>query len=122
MSHPDVNHGYLGVLAQYTHKPENLIHYSGQLFLGTGSTKDYEREKTSTMDNFGNITGPGFFIIEPGVNAEVNMKSNVRLLVGLSYRIVSGLDKDDDLISTTKVKNSDFSGFHINIGVKVGNY
>ncbi|MFC1692274.1 hypothetical protein ACFL1R_02075 [Candidatus Latescibacterota bacterium] len=122
ITHPEVNHGYLGVITQYTYKPGELIHCSGQLFLGTGTTKDYENKKSSTMDNFGNITGPGFYIIEPGVNAEVNMNETVRLLVGLSYRIVTGLDKDDDLISKTNVKSSDFSGFHINIGVKVGKY
>ncbi|MFC1607642.1 hypothetical protein ACFL47_06680 [Candidatus Latescibacterota bacterium] len=122
ITHPDVNHSYFGVITQYTRKPQELIHCSGQLFLGVGTTKDYERKKSSSMDNFGNTTGPGFYIIEPGVNAEVNLNEKVRLLVGLSYRIVTGLDEDDDLISTTNVKDSDFSGFHINIGVKIGKY
>ena len=122
ISHPDVNHSYFGVITQRTYKPEELIHCSGQLFLGVGSTKDYMMKKSSMMDNFGNTTGPGFYIIEPGVNAEVNMNETVRLLVGLSYRIVTGLDEDDDLISKTNVTSGDFSGFHINIGVKVGKY
>ncbi|MFC1651132.1 hypothetical protein ACFL2X_06135 [Candidatus Latescibacterota bacterium] len=122
VTHPDVNHGYFGILTQYTHNPSELIHYSGQLFLGSGSTKDYERKKSSAMDNFGNTTGPGFYFIEPGVNAEINMSQQVRLIIGLSYRLVSGLDSDDDLISKTQVTNSDFSGFHINLGVKVGKY
>ncbi|MFC1485594.1 hypothetical protein ACFL55_01040 [Candidatus Latescibacterota bacterium] len=122
VTHPDINHSYLGIIMQYTHNPSELIHCSGQLFLGAGSTKDYEREKTSAMDNFGNTTGPGFYIVEPGVNAEVNMHETVRLMLGLSYRIVTGLDEDDELISKTNVKGSDLSGFHINIGLKVGKY
>ena len=122
VTHPDVNHSYLGVLAQYTRNPDNLVHCSGQLLLGVGSTKDYEREKSSAMDNFGNTTGPGFYFIEPGVNAEVNLHENVRLVAGVGYRVVTGLDKDDELISKTHVENGDFGGFHINIGIKVGSY
>ena len=74
------------------------------------------------MDNFGNTSGPGFYIIEPGINAEINLHDTARLMVGLSYRIVSGLDEDDELIQDTHVKSGDFSGFHINIGIKVGTY
>ena len=122
VTHPDINHSYFGIITQYTHNPSELIHWSGQLFLGTGSTKDYEREKTSAMDNFGNTTGPSFYIVEPGVNAELNLHETVRLMLGLSYRIVTGLDEDDELISKTNVKSSDFSGFHVNVGIKAGTY
>ncbi|MCK4900008.1 MAG: hypothetical protein KAS38_14610 [Anaerolineales bacterium] len=31
VSHPTVNYGYTTLLAQYTHKPDELIHFSGQL-------------------------------------------------------------------------------------------
>lgn len=106
-----MNQLYLGILTQYTHMPEELIHYSGQLFLGTGSTNDYERKKSRAMDNFGNTTGPLFYFVEPGVNAEVNLHEYVRLVAGVGYRIVTGLDEDDALISKTHVDNSDFSGF-----------
>lgn len=41
LGHPKVNYGYIGLRGQYTFKPKELIHYSGQLLLGMGSTKDY---------------------------------------------------------------------------------
>jgi len=68
ISHPEVNFGYMGVFTQYTYKPNKLFHASGQLLLGGGATKDYQNPKTSPFDNFGNITGPGFFAVEPGIN------------------------------------------------------
>jgi len=86
ISHPEVNFGYMGLLTQYTYKPDKLFHFSGQLLLGCGSTKDYQQPKTNIFDNFGNITGPGFYVVEPGINAEMNFHQKVRLVTGLSYR------------------------------------
>ena len=122
VTHPTVNHGYTAIFAQYTHKPDNLIHFSGQLLAGSATTKDYEQEKSSPYDNFGNITGPRFYIIEPGVNVEANLHAKVKLVIGLSYRIAYGLDEDHELIATTGVTNKDFSGIHFNLGIKVGKY
>jgi len=113
---------YLGLLCQYTYLPEELIHGSAQVLLASGSTKDYEMEKSSFFDNYGNITGPGFFLIEPAVNAELNLSLKTRLVMGLGYRMVSGLDEDHELISTTKVTNEDLSGLNFNIGVKIALY
>jgi len=122
ISHPEVNFGYMGLFTQYTYNPNKLFHFSGQLLLGGGSTKDYQNSKTSPFDNFGNITGPGFYVIEPGINGEMNFHQKVRLVVGLSYRIVLGLDSTDPLVSITNVNNSDLSGLNVNIGVKFGAY
>jgi hypothetical protein len=120
VTHPEVNHSYAGIFARYTHEPLKLVHYSGEIFLGRGSTKDYELKKTSLMDNFGNTSGPGFNIIEPGVNVEVNMHSRFRLVAGVSYRLISGLDEDHELIAKTGVTNDDFSGLNFNLGLKIG--
>jgi len=122
ISHPEVNYGYLGLLGQYTYKPEKIIHFSGQLLLGRGSTKDYQREKSSLLDSYGDISGPGFFLIEPAFNAELNLAKKARLLLGLGYRIVTGLDEDHELISKTKVTSKDLSGLNLILGVKFGLY
>lgn len=122
ISHPKVNYGYLGLLGQYTFKPEMLIHFSGQLLLATGSTKDYEQEKSSTFDNYGNISGPSYFLIEPAINAELNLSVKAKLYLGFGFRIVTGLDEDHELISMTKVTNEDLSGLNLLIGVKIALY
>ena len=122
VTHPKVNHGYTALFAQYTHNPDDLIHFSAQLLAGTASTKDYLREKSNPYDSFGDITGPRFYVIEPGVNLEANLHVKVKLVAGLSYRIAYGLDEDHELIQTTGVTNKDFSGIHFNLGIKVGAY
>ncbi|MCK4900007.1 MAG: hypothetical protein KAS38_14605 [Anaerolineales bacterium] len=80
------------------------------------------REKSNPYDSYGDITGPRFYIIEPGANVEVNLHVKAKLVLGLSYRIASGLDEDHELISSTGVTNKDFSGIQFNLGVKVGQY
>jgi len=122
VTHPEVNYGYTTLLAQYTLKPDELIHFSGHLLLGTGSTKDYMRKKSNPYDSYGDITGPRFYIIEPGVNVEANLHTKVKLFLGLSYRLATGLDEGDTLISKTNVTDNDLSGVQLNIGIKVGKY
>lgn len=120
VSHPDVNYGYLGLLGQYTFKPEEAIHYGGQLLVGTGTTRDYEEEKSSLFDNYGNISGPRFFLIEPAVSVEANLTASTKLILSLGYRIVTGLDEDHELISTTRVTSDDLSGLNLMLGVQFG--
>ena len=51
---------------------------------------------------------------------ELNLTEKSQLLAGLSYRLVTGLDEDHELISVSKVTNKDLSGIFFNIGVKFG--
>lgn len=122
LAHPEVNQGYLGLLCQYTREPHKLRHYSAQLFVGRGSTKDYMMKKTSAFDNFGNVTGPSFLVIEPGINIEFNLHEEYRVVAGLAYRYVSGLDESDVLINETNVTNEDLSGVNLYISLKIGKY
>jgi len=122
LAHPDVNQGYLGLLCQYTKEPQKLKHYSAQLFVGRGSTKDYMMPKTNAFDNFGNVTGPSFLVIEPGINIEFNLHEEYRAVVGLAYRHVSGLDESDVLINKTNVTNEDLSGVNLYLSLKIGKY
>jgi len=122
VSHPKVNYSYFGLLAQYSLNPNKAVHYSGQVLLAGGSTKDYEQKKSSLMDNFLNTTGAGFYLIEPGVNVELNLTGFTRLVAGVSYRIVTGLNADSEHVKTTGITNSDLSGLNVNIGVKLGTY
>jgi len=120
LSHPRVNYGYFGVIGQYICKPENLWHFSVQLLLAHGSTKDYENPKSGLFDNFWNISGAGFYLAEPGLNLELNLSKRLTLVTGLSYRFVTGLNENNENISITHVTNKDLSGVNFNIGLKFG--
>jgi hypothetical protein len=115
--HPGVNYGYFGMIAQYIFNPNKLLHFSGQTILAYGTTKDYEQEKSSLFDNFWNISGTSYYLIEPGINMEINLKENLRFVTGLSYRFVTGLDENNHYVSNTNVTNKDMSGINIKIGL-----
>jgi hypothetical protein len=118
--HPRVNYGYLGMIVQYIHKPNKLIHLSGQTIFAYGTTKDYEQEKSSLLDNFWNISGTSYYMIEPGFNLEVNLKENMRFTAGVSYRFVTGLDETNHHVSLTNVTNEDMSGLNVRAGLVFG--
>ena len=118
LGHPRVNYGYFGGIAQYIYKPENMIHLSSQILMAYGTTKDYENPKSGLLDNFWNISGARFFLMEPGVNLELNLGTGLTLVAGISYRYVSGLDESDENVSITHVSNKDLSGVNFNLGLK----
>jgi hypothetical protein len=118
LSHPKVNYGYFGGIVQYIYKPANLWHCSGQILLAYGSTKDYEDPKSGLLDNFWNISGANFFLMEPGINLELNLSKRLTLVTGISYRYVSGLDENSEYVEITHVTNEDLSGINFTIGLK----
>ncbi len=118
LGHPRVNYGYFGGLMQYIFNPADVVHCSGQMLLAYGTTKDYEDPKAGLLDNFWNISGAPFFIMEPGLNLEVNLSSRVTLVAGMSYRFVTGLDEYNENVMITRVTNEDLSGLNFNIGLK----
>ena len=119
LGHPRINYGYFGGIGQIIIKPEKLVHMSGQLLVAYGTTKDYENPKNGVFDNFWNISGAGFFMLEPGINIEINLSTRLTMVAGISYRSVSGLNPDDEDVSITHVTNNDMSGLNFNIGLKI---
>ena len=118
LSHPTVNYGYFGGVAQVITYPANMMHFSGQVLIAYGSTKDYEDPKEGLLDNFWNISGENFVIVEPGLNIEVNLSARVTFVAGASYRIVTGIDQNNENLYVTHVTNEDMSGINFNIGLK----
>ena len=118
LSQPRVNYGYFGALGQYIYKPSNIWHCSGQMLLAYGSTKDYEDPKTGLLDNFGNISGASFFLMEPGINIELNLSKRLTLVTGISYRYVTGLDVNNENLGISHVTSAELSGINFNIGLK----
>jgi fucose 4-O-acetylase-like acetyltransferase len=118
LGHPRVNYGYFGGMVQYIFNPSEVVHYSGQMILAYGTTKDYENPKSGLLDNFWNISGAPFFMMEPGLNIEANLSRRITLVAGMSYRYVSGLEENNENVQVTMVTNKDLSGLNFNIGLK----
>jgi hypothetical protein len=111
MGYSRVKYEYFGVTGQYIYKPENFIHYSWQTMIGYGLSQIKDETGSGTFRS-------GFYMIEPGVNVEINLMRTLRLLVGVSYRFVPFvLDKSGyDLYFT----NRDLSGLNLRIGIVAG--
>ncbi|MFO7575558.1 MAG: hypothetical protein R6W67_10435 [Bacteroidales bacterium] len=118
LTHPTVNYGYFGGIAQAIAYPGRMLHVSGQMVIAYGSTKDYENPKSSLFDNFWNISGERFMMTEPGVNAEVNLSEGITLVAGVSYRFVTGIDPNNEYVEITHVSSQDMSGVNFSIGLK----
>jgi hypothetical protein len=119
LSHPEVNYGYIGVIGQYIYNPNKLVHLNGQLVLAYGSTKDYEQQKSGIFDNFWNISGTHYFMMEPGINLEINLRNNLALCTGMSYRYVTGMNENSISLLRTHVTNKEMGGMNFNIGFKI---
>ena len=78
---------YAGLDLGYTFAPESLVHVTVNTIVGGGSVKVEGGDSE------------GFWIIEPGIAACINVSERVELGVGATYRFVSGADApglDDD--------------------------
>ncbi|MFC1724255.1 hypothetical protein ACFL4T_01420 [candidate division KSB1 bacterium] len=106
------NLGYGGLIFEFVSKPHKLRHHSFSLLIGGGGLSF--REKGDFGDNFDD-DADAFFILEPGINYVVNITRFFRVGLGLSYRMISGLNKFD-------VKNEDLSGVSGVIEFKFGSF
>ena len=82
--------GYL----EYSLWSNKLVHLTFPLFIGCGELSlDNSGEDFIFPDGGEDPFGDDyFFVVEPGVQAEVNVHQNVRFHLGAGYRIVNGID------------------------------
>jgi hypothetical protein len=90
--------GYGGLLLEYTLFPKSLVHVSFPLIIGGGSMAYISANETNSWDDnerdcdHQTIDQDAFFVIEPGVRAEVNILKFLRFGAGVSYRYTPDLD------------------------------
>lgn len=111
---------YAGLMAEYTHNSDKLIHWSvGGLLGGGGVGRREGRWRDGWFDDDhdgdGWYDGSGFFVAEPFASVEVNVTRWLRINAGGSYRFVAGSD-------TPGIKDSDLSGPSFKFGIKAGKF
>jgi hypothetical protein len=90
--------GYGGLLLEYTLFPRNTIHVSFPVVIGAGGLdysidkKSYDWEDGDWDTDRESIDSDAFFVIEPGVKAELNVFKWMRLGAGISYRYTPDLN------------------------------
>lgn len=110
--HKFIEMGYGGLDLEYIASSDNLIHLSLGLLIGGGCI-GYKDENDDEFNYHRSMTG--FFILEPGVNANLNVTHFFRIACGVSYRYVSGSQSS---LST----NSGLSGPSAVLTLKFGKF
>jgi hypothetical protein len=100
--------GYGGLDLEYVHRTGQLVHTTAQVTIGGGGA-------TMDADGSGAERNDAFFVIEPGINAELNVTKGFRFGVGVAYRFVNGINltafTDDDLSGASAVITFKFGRF-----------
>lgn len=104
-------YGYGGIAVGVILNPYNAVHLAFGSVLAGGSSNEYIiQDNGSHGTTFGS---PGFFIMEPSLNMEMNLTKKMRLEAGAGYRyIFAGYFKS--------LSSSDLSGLSFNLGLKLG--
>ena len=104
--------GYGGFVTEYTNRSYRLLHVTATTLIGAGGLTLRERQMHEVdHDRDANA----FFVIEPGVNLELNITSFLRIAAGVNYRLTSGIDLAD-------YRDSEFSGLNANVIIKFGSF
>lgn len=102
--------GYGGFELEYTNQTYRLVHLTASTLIGAGgfTVRDREMDFTDEDPN-------AFFVMEPGLHAELNLTSFFRVATGASYRFTSGVNKGG-------FRDSDISGLNAVITLKFGSF
>jgi len=111
----DIEFGYGGFEVEYILNPMSLTHYSLYALFGVGDIH-YVRDIGSSFES-NQTTGESdfVFVVEPAINAELNVIKWFRVDAGVSYRLVMD-------VSQVGLDGSDFSGITAILTFKFGNF
>jgi hypothetical protein len=114
---------YGGLVVEYTFDSDKALHYGAQILLGGGNVtalRILDRTITTPPVSLPTTTfesgQSGFVVIEPALQAEVNITRAVRASFGGSYRLVAGLRPN------IGITNADLSGFSLTLCLKFGRF
>jgi hypothetical protein len=111
-----VEFGYGGFFVEPVFFDQKVVHFSVPVLIGGGwaglsnRTNAYD---SRYPDDFYLRDESIFFVLEPGINMEVNLVKYVKLTLGGSYRYVNGSD-------LRNIEDSDLSGLSFGAGIRVG--
>jgi len=102
----DLTMKYGGVTAEYIITPLNTVHFSLAALVGMGSVSyDYSSVKDDDT----------YWVVEPSLNAYLNMTEYLKLGFGVGYRYVSDVDLGG-------LEGQDLSGVAATLSINFGSY
>ncbi|MBP7461292.1 MAG: hypothetical protein KBA26_08380 [Candidatus Delongbacteria bacterium] len=111
--------GWGGLMIEYIHSSNQVVHFTLSSLVGGGaagySGSLYHHHNDDDDDKDWMYEEDAFFVFEPGASIEANIFKFMRLNLGVSYRMVSGL-------SLPNTENEDLSGLSGNLTFKFGSF
>lgn len=118
--------GYGGLELEFILQSDRVVHLTVPVLIGAGAVGYRTGYWGDDFDlNLGiDNRFDTFFIIEPGVNLELNVASFFRINAGISYRHVAGVGVPTDITGTQRplTSNSELRGVSWMIGLKFGSF
>jgi len=121
---PYLNFSYGGLYLEYTVLPFEVFHFSASCIIGGGGAGYAYPRYNDDIDfdedwhySFDPIDANPLFVIEPGINLEINVSKYMRMNIGASYRHISAFEEP-----INDLKNTDLGGLNGNITFKFGKF
>ena len=111
------NLGYGGLLFEKVFFPKKAIHFSVPVLIGAGGlavTPDYNYDDNNQDDwDENDIEASAFFVVEPGIEMEMNLFKFMRFNIGAYYRATSKVSIDG-------MSSGAANGFSVGATIKFG--
>jgi len=110
--------GYGGLLIEFNVIPRSVVHVTFPLLIGGGGlTYMYRPDYVDQYDwgGYTTVDWDAFFVVQPGVRAEINIVKFFRIGIGISYRYTPDLK----LVNTS---SNLINQFNANLSLKFGKF
>lgn len=113
-----------GIKFEYALFPSHVVHLTVSTLIGGASLTadsivadvyDNRFRHDRDFDNRVEVARNRFFVVEPGLNLEVNLIKNARFFAGASYRLAA-----DGSETSLRLPASSMQGFSAVVGLKIG--
>jgi hypothetical protein len=104
---PEMRTNYGGFELEYVNSSHRLIHYSIQTLIGSGNVRYLSRNMSRTSDRY--------FVLQPGINLNLNVTNWFRLSGGVFYRYAGGVNLEG-------TGDSELSGLTSFVGLRFGKF
>ena len=113
-------YGQFGLMTEYVFASNKTVHLVANVTTGAGFTLRYDRKDWDDFDDWdewddNDHNANFFFVMEPGVQLEINLLKWMRFAPGVSYRKTFGAKGDG-------LSNSDLSNVSYNLTLKFGRF
>lgn len=116
--------GYGGLMFEFIMSPKSPIHVSFPVTVGAGGVGYVQRNNFNRGNDFDPFDedSQAFFVVEPGVELELNLVRFMRLAFGLSYRYTSDINLTYESSGEAIVGKDALKGFSGGITLKFGKF